>query len=169
MEQRVEIKRNAKAFELRFKLFSAAFIGLSILIIFLTFNFSRTINLDEIIDILFTGIIFCCLYLISASLLWKQWQGIKYYITPNAIIVKRKIKGLFSNYVEEIYTLKNIKSARITQSHYAQKNNFGDIILFILHEDNQVVLQDIDQPQSLSTNISKSIGITTMQDHKTIH
>ncbi len=168
MDQSKEILRSPKAFEFRIKMFSISFVALGLLVTVMIFNLSRFINANEILDILVTGIIFCLVYLLFASALWYQWQGIKYFITPHSLIVKHKTKGLFSNYVEEIYTLKSIRSARITQSGYAAKNNYGDITLFVSPGEHQVILKDIDKPDSLSINLSRSIGITTMQNQETI-
>jgi hypothetical protein len=169
MEHSKQIIRSSKAFEYRLKMFSVSFIALGLLVIVMVFNLFRSINANEILDILFAGIIFCITYLIFVYVLWYQWQGIKYFLTPQSLIVKQKTKGLFSNYVEEIYTLKSITSAKITQSGYAQKNNYGDITLFLTPGDKQVVLKDIDKPDSLSTNLSRSIGITTMQNQEKVN
>jgi len=169
MDQSKEIQRSPKAFEYRLKMFSLSFVILGLFVVVMIFNLSRFINAHEILDVLFAGIIFCITYLVFASVLWYQWQGIKYFLTPHSLVVKQRTKGLFSNYVEEIYTLKSIRSARITQSGYAVKNNYGDITLFLSPGDHQVILKDIDKPDSLSTNLSRSIGITTMQNQDPVN
>lgn len=169
MEQSKEIQRSSKAFEYRLKMFSLTYIVLGLFVVIMIFNLSRFINANEILDVIVSGILFCIVYLVFASVLWYQWQGIKYFLTPHSLIVKQRTKGLFSNYVEEIYTLKSIRSARITQSGYAVKNHYGDITLFLSPGEQQVVLKDIDKPDSLSTNLSRSIGITTMQNQENVN
>lgn len=163
MNERVEIPRSSVAFEFRLKVFSASFFALAILVTVLIFDLSRSINLSEILDVLFAGIVICVLYLLAIYVLWYQWQGTRYYLSQHALIVKQRTKGFFASYSEEIFTLKTIVSAKIMQSGYAQRYNYGDITVFMGNENTIVVLKDVDNPKNLSERLSSSIGVTTMQ------
>jgi hypothetical protein len=162
------IPKSQKAFEYKFKVFTIAYGALGLFVTIMIFNLSRSLNIDEFIDLLLATIVLLGLYLIFATSFWYQWQGTKYYITPHALIVKNRTKGLFPSYSEQIYTLNNISSANITKSGYAERNNYGDITLTLQPGNQQVILSDIDNPQTLSSNLSKSIGITTMREKSSI-
>lgn len=165
MNERVQIPKSSKAFEFRLKMFTISYFALAIFVAIMIFNLSRSLNFNEFWDLIFTSILICGLYFLFATIMWYQWGGIKYYLTSHALIVKQRVGGMFASYTEEIYTLNTIRSAKISQSGYAQKNGYGDITVYIGNSEKEVVLKDVDRPAELSGKISRSIGVTTYQQH----
>lgn len=161
--EKIPIPKSQKAFEYRIIVFTASYIVLGLFVTVMIFNLSRALNFNEFMDLLVAGIFLIGIYLLFISTLWYQWQGAKYYLSPHALIIKQRTKGLLPSYSEQIYTLNNIVSAKISKSGYANKHNFGDITLFLNPGNQQVVLSDINAPENLSGKLSSSIGVTTMQ------
>lgn len=154
MESKRELGRNPQALILRITLFTISFIVLGIISIWiLTIPFRLGDNrfLAGTLAIMILAVLGLML---SITIIKKKWSSVRYFITDSAIIISYGN----SSYTEDVYRFDSILSASIRQTPKAKKFGYGDIILRGPHLEKDIVLQDINQPTLLASNIHQKLA-----------
>lgn len=84
-----------------------------------------------------------------------RWDKVRYEITPESIIIYEKAGKLGGS--KTIYRYESIISVRMTQDYFGKRYGFGDVHIVIPKLDKELILKDIEQPDSQLRSLQANI------------
>lgn len=105
-------------------------------------------------------------WVVTSLKLWSAWKIKRYEVTPDAIIVHAKAGQWGSTQTH--YRYESIISIKMSQGYWGKKYNFGDVRMTIPKLDNDVVMNDIENPMEQLAEIQKRMGERSSGSHNLI-
>lgn len=156
MENAFQIKRNPKGMYIQILLsgITALILGL-----FITWLFEKLLGKTSgggsLIQVL-TWIFLLLMWGGSAARLWFDWNAKRYQISPDALIVHAKAGKLGK--AQTLYRYESFVSIRMTQGFLGERYGYGDVRITIPKLENELVLNDIDNPNEQLSELQKRMN-----------
>jgi membrane protein YdbS with pleckstrin-like domain len=99
--------------------------------------------------------------------LWFAWNIKRYEIAKDALIVHAKAGKLGTS--QTIYRYESIISLRMTQGFLGKRFGYGDVRISIPKLDNEVVMNDIENPVEQLAEVQKRMGERSGGTHSLIN
>lgn len=159
MEEKVLLKRSSKGLQAQIIMSGIATLLIALLATWLIAKlFGWTPNEGTFLKTI-TWVFLVGAWVITSLRLWATWRIKRYEIAKDALIVHAKAGKWGSS--QTIYRYESIISLRMTQGFLGKRFGYGDVRISIPKLENEVVMNDIEQPLEQLAEVQKRIGEKT--------
>lgn len=148
-----EIIRSPAAFNYQLVLFSFTFFALSALSIFILLVPFRYFDSNILLWFLIFVLIGMLFYIISVAILRKTWQGLKYYITDDYLVVMAGPGGMR----EDTYRYETITNISLQRTRSQKSHTYASLIIKIKSLPQPIVLKDVIEPDKVLEQLQSKI------------
>ncbi len=167
MEDKVLLKRSPKGLQAQIIMSGVATLLIALLATWLIAKlFGWTPNEGTFLKTI-TWVFLVGAWAITSLRLWATWRIKRYEIAKDALVVHAKA-GKFGT-SQTVYRYESIISLRTTQGFLGKRFGYGDVRISIPKLENEVVMNDIENPVEQLAEVQKRMGERSGGTHSLIN